>query len=236
VLNQRPPGSSGFGEIEPPRKAYTGPYLGEVELSGRPYNVYVDDSGGLFLAPGIKVSKGGGYTDPAERVGRASAFARYATEKKKVQDAFGAGPVTKGQLMDLVKDDVTADGRSVSELVDILPSTAKFTTVDELTDTINELEAANLRTSNLGDAAVAGALGVEHLTTESAKAPVTAFQPMPEEARTVLVASGVNSLSDLAALNATDLSTTLKKGGVSAGVGEAAGWIAAARTISAITG
>jgi hypothetical protein len=236
LLDSRPPVASGFGEIEPPKKAYTGPYLGEVELTGKPYNVYVDDSGGLFLAPTVKVTKGGGYTDPAERVGRASAFARYATETKRVQDAFGGGPVTKGQLMDLVKDDVTADGRPVSDLVDILPSTAKFTTVDELTDTINELEAASLRTSNLGDAAVAGALGVENRTTETAKAPVAAFQPVPEEARAVLVASGVNSLSDLAALNPTDLSKTLKKGGVSAGVGEAAGWIAAAKTISAIMG
>jgi len=91
-------------------------------------DVFQDVNGQMVLTPGIKVTggTGGPVVDPQQRMGRAQSFASFAATSAKFRGLFAGGKaVTKEQVLKAVGG-VDVNGTPVSDLIDILPSTARY--------------------------------------------------------------------------------------------------------------
>jgi hypothetical protein len=216
---------------------FGGQYVGTTQFLGNYVDVFQDATGQMILTPGIKVTggTGGPVVDPEERLGRATGFASFAATNQAFRGLFaGNKTVTKDQVLNAVGN-VLVDGVAVSDLIDILPSTARFSSPEAFASGLAEREGLALRTSGTGDAAVASALGFQGGIGAVGDASIHDFQVVPANARTALAAGGITSVGALAKMAPAAVATALREGGV-AGVtaGDAAGWVAAAQTLGAV--
>jgi hypothetical protein len=217
---------------------FGGAYVGSTSFFGSNVDVFQGADGTLVFTPGIKVTGGGGgpVVDPESRIQRATAFAAFAATNEKFRALFAGGKtVTKEQVLKAVGTEVV-DGVAVSDLIDILPSTARYQTPESFAAGLAEREGLALRTSGTADAAVQSALGFQGAPTSGiADASIHDFQVVPAQARTALAAGGITSVGALAKQSPAALATALRQGGVT-GVtaGDAAGWVAAAQALGAV--
>jgi hypothetical protein len=223
--------SVGFGT------KFGGQYVGTTQFLGNYVDVFQDPTGQMILTPGIKVTggTGGPVVDPEDRLGRATGFASFAATNEAFRGLFAGGKtVTKDQVLNAVGN-VLVDGVAVSDLIDILPSTARFSSPESFASGLAEREGLALRTSGTGDAAVASALGFQGVTGAVGDASIHDFQIVPANARTALAAGGITSVGALSKMTPVAVATALREGGVT-GVtaGDAAGWVAAAQTLGVI--
>jgi hypothetical protein len=220
------------------RVGFGGGYVGSTNFLGNYVDVFQDPNGQMILTPGIKITggTGGPVVDPEERMGRAQGFASFAASNELFRSLFvNNKAVTKDQVLKAVGN-VLVDGVPVSDLIDILPSTARFSSPEAFASGLAEREGLALRTSGTGDAAVASALGFAGgIGGSVADASIHDFQVVPGTARTGLAAAGITSVGALAKMTPANVANTLREGGVT-GVtpADAAGWIAAAQTLGVI--
>lgn len=216
---------------------FGGQYVGTTQFLGNYVDVFQDATGQMILTPGIKVTggTGGPVVDPEERLGRATTFASFAATNEAFRGLFaGNKTVTKDQVLKAVGN-ALVDGVAVSDLIDILPSTSRFSSPESFAAGLAEREGLALRTSGTGDAAVASALGFQGGIGAVGDASIHDFQVVPANARTALAAGGITSVGALAKMAPAAVATALREGGVT-GVtaGDAAGWVAAAQTLGAV--
>ena len=74
----------------------------------------------------------------------------------------------------------------------------------------------------------------EQATSPRPPSKLDGYDVIPTEARTALIAAGIDTVGDLGARKPTEVAALLKKEGVSASAATAAGWIAGARTVTLI--
>lgn len=216
-----------------PSRGRWGKYVGSSNFFGKKVNVFTDTMGQLFITPSIHVLPGGGVTDPPnERIDKTIALGHYMAESKKVQALFRKGPVLKEDFVKSFGDDLTSDGHRIGDLVDILPQGARYASVDTFMTAVVEREGAAIRTSGAADAAVFGSFDIGTEVTNVAQAPVESYTLVSEEARAALVTSGISTVGDLARMSAGQLQKMLVKGGVEVSLGEAAGMLAGAKTMT----
>lgn len=211
-----------------------GKYLGTGEMLGTNVNYYTDTKGEIFAAPAVNVLPGGG-GDPVGNVDKVASLGSYMAAESKVMAAFfKGGNATKESFVQKFGGDVTPDGYQVASLVDIIPAGTKIASAQELVNDVADRQAGAIRTTDFTDAAVAGTLGFSAVGTAAADAPAEQFQVVPQTARAALSGAGVATVSDLANANAATLAKTLTKSGVAVSASNAAGWIAAARTMAGV--
>jgi hypothetical protein len=200
---------------------FTGKFLGTVNWLGRS-GLAFSTGRGVVVLPRVDGPDGPG--DP--RVQRVAGLAKVLQENKRITKAFGPGPVA---TEDLVKDfgDVEIDGGwTVSDVLAILPSGSRYSSPETLLRAVSDREAAALRTSGDADMIVASELGGYSNGSVSA-APVESFETVPTNLRTSLATAGIKTVGDLAEADPNKVAAA-----TGSGVGDAAGWVAAARVIT----
>jgi hypothetical protein len=200
---------------------FTNKFLGTVNWLGKPGLAFMTGRG-VVVIPRVNPPDGPG--DP--RVQRVAGLAKALRDNAKITKAFGSGPVETG---DLIKDfgDVEIDGGwTLEEVLDILPKGSKYSTPDTLLKAVMDREEAALRTTEDADVIVATELG-GYSNGSVAAAPVETFESVPANQRVALSTSGIKTMGDLAAADPKKVAAA-----TGAGVGDAAGWVAAAKLIT----
>jgi hypothetical protein len=206
-------------------------FMGTTTFAGRNVGMWRTERG-IMMLPAISTMDIDITTDV--RVSTPGKLARYMEENKTVRDAFGGQPVTKKDLVSRFGAERAADGRTIRELVDILPDEASFNSLDDLVEGVAEREAAALRTTGGSDAAVAAVFGLEAEVAKVSEAPVENVSAIPTRVRRALSTAGIKTMGRLAESRTEEVIRLLKNEGVEASAGEVAEWRAVARTLGRI--
>jgi hypothetical protein len=204
-----------------------GRYVGGTKFFSKDVNVFETDQGLLLLpaVSGIKI-------DPTDnpRVKRVSDFAKFLTDERVAKFFADEQTVTRDKFVEKFGDEVLESGVKVGDLVDILPSSARFTSPDSMLDGLAKREAAAIRTSPIEGEAIAASLGVES-GEKIADAPVDRLEAIPRATRNVLAAAGVSQVGVLAGRDPVAVAAELRTRGVDVTTRDVAGWVAAAKTL-----
>ncbi|NVB84561.1 MAG: hypothetical protein HOV81_39665 [Kofleriaceae bacterium] len=202
-------------------------FLGGTKLFGKDVMMWNTENG-MMVLPAVKDLAGDPLKDP--RVTKAGDLTRVFTLNDAIRTNFANREVTRDELVDKFGTVATGDGRTVRDLVEILPTGAKYATLDALVDDVAEREAAVLRTSDLTGVALAAAFGTT-TTGDVSAVPVERLESVPASVRAALSTSGISTIANLASADPAKISETLERAGVSATRSEVAGWVGAARTL-----
>jgi hypothetical protein len=164
------------------------------------------------------------------RVQRVGELGKLMVEERVAEFFATEGNVTRDSFIAKFGDEELEGGIKVRDVVDILPSTARFSSPDAMLDGVASREGAAIRTSPIEGESITAVLGVEG-GAKVADVPVDRMEAIPNAGRTALVGAGIASLGDLAGRDAVSVSTELRNRGVDVTTREAAGWIATAKTL-----
>jgi hypothetical protein len=209
---------------------YPGGYYGTIKYLGRPMNVFKTEKG-LTLVPQVNPVDGGG-GDP--RIRRVADLGRTLEKSRKLKYAFRTGPLTKERLVKDFGDVETDGGDTIRDILDILPDRGSYSSPESLIKAVAEREAAAIRTSGYAEDVLASELGDRDGAKTVTDAAIDEFELIPDSARTALIAAGVDTVGKLAKGDLKDLTEKLEREGVEATRGDAAEWVAAARTIALV--
>jgi hypothetical protein len=206
-------------------------FAGTTKFFGKDVTVW-NTTGGTFVLPAVQ---GIGAVDPSTgpRIRRAGDLARYIEETPRIREVF-TGAVNRERVMSEFGDDLTASGRPLRELLEVLPMNAEFASLDAMVDAVAERDAAAIRTEGEADPLLIAHFGLNEEATTVAEAPVARLETVPERARRALVAGGVETIGNLAERNPTELADLMRASGVEMSRGEAAEMIGRARTLRRI--
>lgn len=234
IYNLQAGGGIGFPRplpLEAPRfqgLAQSGNFLGATTLGGNPVTMW-NTSQGVMVLPAFNTQG----IDPSnnDRVRAAAGLAQFVTENADVAKMFTGQPVTKEQFIARFGNQVTSSGVTVGSVASILPAGASFTNANDLVTAVSNQQAAALRTTTGVAPVFANALGVSTGATAGA-ASITKVGTIPSDAQAALSKAGIDTVDKLASADPKTVTDALAKGGVtSVTSGQAAGWIAAGKTI-----
>lgn len=201
-------------------------YYGTIRYLGKPMNVFKTEKG-LTLVPQVNPIDGTG--DP--RIRRVADLGKMLEESRKLKGAFREGAITKERLVKDFGDVKTDNGETLRDLVDILPEKSSYSSPETLVKAVAEREAAAIRTSGYAEEVLSSEIGDRDGVKAVSDASIDAFELIPDSARTALIAAGVDTVGKLAEGDLKELKATLDREGVDASRGDAAEWVAAARTM-----
>jgi hypothetical protein len=225
---RRPTGPGPIIDFLPNFGGLASEFLGMSTFDGKNVTLW-NTPQGMVMLPALS---GIGVEITADiRVKRVSALARLFEEDRTIQQHFANRPVTKDELVSRFGNELARDGRSVRELVTILPDTGTFENLGQLVDAVGEREAAALRTTRGAQSAVAAVFGLGTEVETVGKASIDRFESIPGKARAALLSRNVSTMSEFAKLSAAQVAKVLQQEGVEASPGEAAEWVAEARTL-----
>jgi hypothetical protein len=213
--------------FEGPTTATTvGTFLGATKFFNQDVNIFQTSQGTLML-PAITAVK----TDPADnpRVRRVTELGKFLTDDQVVKFFADTGSVSRDAFAEKFGDQELEGGIQVRDVVDILPSSARFTTPQGMLDGLAEREGAALRTSVVEGEAIANSLGVEG-EAKIADVPVDRIGSIPTAGRTALVDAGVVKVGDLAGKDPAVVAADLRRRGIDVTTRDVAGWVATAKT------
>src|SRR5262249_2184989 len=156
-----------------PGFAQSGSFLGTTKIGPQSVSMW-QTSAGMFVLPAVSVVNPNPAQDP--RVQRAGAVARFTEETAGVRAAFNNQQFTAADFNAKFGNVRTPDGTLVRDLTNILPADTKFATVDAMIEELSTREAAALRTSAGGDAAVTAALGLQSDAQSAGNASISKLQ------------------------------------------------------------
>jgi hypothetical protein len=204
-------------------------FVGTSVLNGKTVSIWQTNQG-MMMLPGVSTI---GIDVLADfRVTTVGQLARMFAETKAIQDAFPGPQVSKRELVQRFGAERAGDGRTLRELVAILPDAAVFGSLDQMVDAVAEREAAVLRTTGASRAAVADAFGLQTEVETVAKASVDRFQTIPSRVREVLIRKGVDTMEKLGKVSANQMIEMTKAEGIDVSRGEAAEWLAGVKTLN----
>lgn len=198
-------------------------YLGQTKWFNSDVHVWKTSQGVITLPSISPVVQGPG--DP--RVQRTKDLGMILHENRDVQDALAAG-MTKKELVEQFGGIRTSSGRTLADLVTIVPDDTRFNSADEVLGNVAEREAAALRTSE-------GALDTLHVTLGSqdvGEASIDKLGMVPSGAVDALANAGIRTLADLAAADPRRVQELTTTRAIGASGTDTAGWQAAARVLS----
>ena len=183
---------------------------------------------GIVMLPSISGVK----IDPSEnpRVKRVTEFGQFLEDERVKTFFTEEQTVTRDKFAEKVGNEQLESGVTVRDVIDILPSSARFTTPQGMLDGLADREGAAIRTSAIEGESIASSFGVEG-EAKIADVPVDRFATIPSAGRTALVAAGVTRVGDLAGQDAATVAEDLRGRGIDVSTREVAGWVAAAKTL-----
>jgi hypothetical protein len=204
-----------------------GTYRGATRFFGKDVNVFETEAGIVMLPAitGVKI-------DPTDnpRVQRVGELGKLMVEDRVTEFFATEGTVTRDSFIAKFGDEELEGGLKVRDVVDILPSNARFNSPDAMLEGVAAREGAAIRTSPVEGESITAVLGVEG-DAKVADVPVDRMEAIPSTGRTALVGAGITKLGQLAGRDAASVSAELKNRGVDVTAREAAGWIATAKTL-----
>jgi hypothetical protein len=208
-------------------------FLGGTKLFGKDVMMWNTDTG-MMILPAVKDLAGDPLKDP--RITKAGDLTRAFASNEAIRTHFANREITRAEMVERFGTVETGDGRTLRDLVEILPLDAKFTTLDAMVEEVAVREAAALRTSDLAGVALSAAFGATGTVGAVAEVPVERLESVPAGARSALLSAGVRTVAELAAADPATISAALEREGVGASRGDVAGWIGAARTLRHLGG
>lgn len=208
----------------------TGKVIGSISLDKYTEVVVVAaEDGHIVLLPkgqGGPPRPGGGVYDPM--VSRAADLMRILTAHPEIAAAIHGG-VTKESV---VKDfgNVTVDGGpELHDVVDVLPSSVTFGSIDAMVTALAETESATEKATHGTDFALASAF--DRPVADVSKMSIETFSALAPEARSALAEGGLRTVGELADASPDTVSAALEAAGVGTEAGEAGAMIGAAKVM-----
>ena len=208
-----------------------GTFLGVSKFNEKDVSLWRTEQG-IMVLPAVQSI--GVDVITSNRVRRASVLARFIEEDPAVRATFTDQAVTKKAFVDKFGNEATKEGQLVGGLVDILPDSSKFASLDAMIDAVAEREASALRTSEGVGAALAAVLGLETDVAIGANARVERMEAIPNKVRGVLLRNGIDTVEKLAAASPTKIAAFVKGENIAVSAGDVAEWMALAKTLNQI--
>jgi hypothetical protein len=209
-----------------------GKYMGTQKFLDRTVSVWQTKQGTLILPAveslGVDVVLG-------PKLKNAAMMSRFVAEEPKIREQFSR-PFRLDDLLHVFGDSLVADGRTVRDVLKVLPATMQFDGIDHLLAETGEREAAMVRTTMGADSAVSAALGIDAGLERIGDADVAKLGSVPTKARTALTKAGVNTVGALAQMDTGQIVAIMQEAGISATQGDAAEWNAFAKTLTNLGG
>ncbi|WP_433308025.1 hypothetical protein ACQP0U_16645 [Micromonospora sp. CA-269861] len=205
-----------------------GKYMGTTMFLDKKVSIWQTKAGTIVLPAvetlGVDVVAG-------PKVRGAAYLERYAAENGDVRQRFPR-EVKLTEFIRFFGDDELADGRTVRDVLKVLPAETAYQSVDAMFAEVSEREAVIVRTTVGAQSAVSAALGIEAELENVADADIAMLAGVPTKARAALTRAGISTLGKLADAQPEQVLGIMKEAGVRAEVGDAAEWTAYARTLS----
>jgi len=208
----------------------SGNFMGTTTFMDKKVNLWKSAKGEMMMLP---------YINPIteqDLVGKwaegAGLLGKMLVDHADIRTKFPAGV----KKTDLVAEfgDVRADnGLSVRELVDILPDSAAFESLDKLVEDVSDRNAGVIRATEGGAAALGATFGADHEAGfgNLAVADLTTVAP---EVKAALAKNDVRTVSELAELEPQKFADIMRAEGVSADLGAGAKLRGVAKTLRGI--
>ena len=207
-----------------------GTFLGVSKFNEKDVSLWKTQQG-IMLLPAVQSI--GVDVISSNRVRRASTLARFIEETPAVRATFTQA-LTKKQFIDRFGNEVTSEGQSVRDLIDILPDTGRFASLDQMVEGVAEREASALRTSEGASAAIAAVFGLDTDVGIGANARVQQMDAIPSKVRSVLIRNGIDTVEKLSAADPGKIAAMVKEENIATSAGDIAAWRALAKTLNQI--
>ncbi|WP_406069998.1 hypothetical protein [Micromonospora sp. NBC_01638] len=205
-----------------------GKYMGTTMFLDKKVSIWQTKAGTIVLPAvetlGVDVVAG-------PKVRGAAYLERYAAENGDVRQRFPR-EVKLTEFIRFFGEEELADGRTVRDVLKVLPAETAYQSVDAMFGEVSEREAAIVRTTVGAQSAVAAALGIETELENVGDADIAMLAGVPTKVRAALTRAGISTLGKLADAPAERVLGIMKEAGVRADVGDAAEWTGYARTLS----
>ncbi|MGB3439807.1 MAG: hypothetical protein WBA97_13745 [Actinophytocola sp.] len=205
-----------------------GKYMGTTKFLEKTVSVWETKTGTIVLPAvetlGVDVVLG-------PKLKNAAMLGRFVVETDDVDDKFPRS-FELAEFLDAYGDDQVGDGRTIRDVLKVLPASARFESIAEMVDETGSREAAIVRTTLGAQSAVAAALGIDADLEEVVDADIAKLGAVPTKARAVMARAGIDTVGALADASRGQLLELMQQAGVRATQGDVAEWISFARTMS----
>jgi hypothetical protein len=197
-------------------------HVGVNSTNGKGAHVWKMDDGSMLAMP-IQTIRQPLVSDPTERgAGIAEVLAADPAIRRDIP-----GEITVSEMREKFGDRLTADGRSINDILDALPDEQRFDNLDAMVSQVTEMDALVMKGTGMARA-VRESLG--QVKGDIAAVSVERMPQMGKRLAGALNAEGVRTLGDLAALDADKLNSIAAKAGAMVTPGEAGALLARAQT------
>ncbi|MGW5555631.1 hypothetical protein ACWER9_00215 [Micromonospora sp. NPDC003944] len=205
-----------------------GKYMGTTMFMDKKVSIWQTKAGTIVL-PAVETLGVDVVVGP--KVRGAAQLARHAAEHGDVRERFPR-EVKLVEFIRFFGEDELADGRTVRDVLKVLPADTSYPSLDAMFGEVSEREAAIVRTTVGAPSAVSAALGIEAELENIADADIAMLAGVPTKARAALTRAGISTLGKLADAKPEQVLGIMKEAGVRADVGDAAEWTGYAQTLS----
>ncbi|MFI5924630.1 hypothetical protein ACIA3K_01490 [Micromonospora sp. NPDC051543] len=205
-----------------------GKYMGTTMFMDKKVSIWQTKAGTIVL-PAVETLGVDVVVGP--KVRGAAQVARYAVEHGDVRQRFPR-EVKVVEFIRSFGEDEVADGRTIRDVLKVLPADSSYPSLDAMIAEVSEREAVIVRTTVGAQSAVSAALGVDAGLENVADADIAMLAGVPTKARAALARAGISTLGKLAEAPAERVLGIMKEAGVRAEAGDAAEWTGYAQTLS----
>ncbi len=199
-------------------------YLGDGFISGKQVKMWSLEDGRLVSLPTVQTMRQPLVGDPVERgAGIAEVLAGNPAIRRDIPGQF-----TVQEVRQKFGDRLTADGRSLNDILDALPDEQRFENLDAMVQQVNEMDAMVMKGTG-GARAVRESMG--QLDGDIGAVAVGKMPQLGERLAGALTAAGVRTVGDLAKLEPEKLNDIAARAGAMVTPGEAGALLARAQTI-----
>jgi hypothetical protein len=223
-----------LGETQPtppintfPGNVNQGAFAGAVTFAGKEMLLW-NTNQGLFMLPKTPEPVPD-FRNP--RFNSAGVLQGKFLEKPAIAETFPEQVAVK-DLVEKFGNEVLADGRTVADVVDILPPDFVAPNLGELVNQVAEREAGAIRTDIGATEAIKNNLGIGFERETVATAPVENATFVPPAATEALKDAGVVDIQKLAGADPVEVHRRLADAGVTVAPGEVARWQGIAKTLT----
>lgn len=186
-----------------------GKYMGTTMFLDKKVSIWQTKAGTIVLPAvetlGVDVVAG-------PKVRGAAYLERYAAENGDVRQRFPR-EVKLTEFIRFFGEEELADGRTVRDVLKVLPAETAYQSVDAMFGEVSEREAAIVRTTVGAQSAVAAALGIETELENVGDADIAMLAGVPTKVRAALTRAGISTLGKLADAPAERVLGIMKEAG-----------------------
>jgi hypothetical protein len=219
-----------YGIVDAPQ------FLGVRDLDGGKVTMWQHDNN-VFVLPAVNTV--GLKNTITQHLSTGPTIVDYAANDQNFTADVGKG-LTVDQLTAKYGSNPTTDGRTVGQLLSILPPSATFKDTSTLVDNLVTAEQGYIRSTVGSIDAVGAVTGVTNtgapISGVSSQVLAGSVTGAPHNLSSAITAAGVGSVADIAKLPAKDLTTALTKAGINLSATQVTQLQVAAKMISGVAG